>query len=39
VERDNFLSPVEAKEFGLIDEVVTSRPVLEDDEAETKKEK
>ena len=29
VERDNFLSPQEAVEFGLIDEVVTKRP-LED---------
>ena len=38
VERDNFLSPDEAKAFGLIDEVVTSRPVTDDDEAETKKE-
>ena len=36
VERDNFLSPDEAKEFGLIDEVVTSRPVLEEDETELK---
>ncbi len=26
VERDKFLSPIEAKEFGLIDEVVESRP-------------
>ena len=26
VERDNFLSPEDAKEFGLIDEVVASRP-------------
>ena len=39
VERDNFLSPDEAKEFGLIDEVVTSRPIPEDDETEIKKEK
>src|SRR5262249_9847751 len=31
VERDNFLSPVQAKEFGLIDEVVISRPPREDD--------
>jgi ATP-dependent Clp protease protease subunit len=38
VERDNFLSPNEAKAFGLIDEVVTSRPVTEDDEIESKKE-
>ena len=26
VERDKFLSPAEAKEFGLIDEVVENRP-------------
>ncbi|MBT3238392.1 MAG: ATP-dependent Clp endopeptidase proteolytic subunit ClpP [Rhodospirillaceae bacterium] len=32
LERDNFLSPDEAKEFGLIDEVVTSRPVTDDDD-------
>jgi ATP-dependent Clp protease protease subunit len=31
VERDNFLSPQEAVEFGLIDEVVTKRPVEDDD--------
>jgi ATP-dependent Clp protease protease subunit len=31
VERDKFLSPVEAKEFGLIDEVVTNRPAREDE--------
>jgi ATP-dependent Clp protease, protease subunit len=30
VERDNFLSPQEAVEFGLIDEVVTKRPVEDD---------
>jgi len=30
IERDKFLSPEEAKSLGLIDEVVTSRPVLED---------
>lgn len=36
VERDNFLSPEDAKEFGLIDEVVTSRPVSEDDDSETR---
>lgn len=29
MERDKFLSPEEAKEFGLIDEVVASRPVPE----------
>jgi ATP-dependent Clp protease protease subunit len=27
VERDNFMSPQEAKEFGLVGEVVSSRPV------------
>jgi ATP-dependent Clp protease protease subunit len=26
VERDKFLSPLEAKEFGLVDEVVDARP-------------
>jgi ATP-dependent Clp protease protease subunit len=31
VERDNFLSPTQAKEFGLIDEVVVNRPPREDD--------
>jgi len=31
VERDKFLSPLEAKDFGLIDEVVVSRPAREDD--------
>lgn len=31
VERDSYLSPDEAKEFGLIDEVVSNRPVEEDD--------
>lgn len=31
MERDNFLSPDGAKEFGLIDEVVNSRPDLEED--------
>ena len=31
VERDKFLSPQEAKEFGLIDEVVVSRPPREED--------
>ena len=32
VDRDRFMSPEEAKEFGLIDEVVTSRPPLEDED-------
>jgi ATP-dependent Clp protease, protease subunit len=31
IERDRFFSPEEAKTFGLIDEVVTSRPPTEDD--------
>ena len=32
VERDKFLTPMEAKEFGLIDEVVEHRPGREDSE-------
>jgi len=31
VERDKFLTPNEAKEFGLIDEVVETRPSREDE--------
>jgi ATP-dependent Clp protease protease subunit len=31
VERDKFMSPVEAKEFGLIDEVMLSRPARDED--------
>jgi ATP-dependent Clp protease, protease subunit len=31
VERDKFMSPIEAKEFGLIDEVMTTRPVREEE--------
>jgi ATP-dependent Clp protease, protease subunit len=31
VERDKFMSPIEAKEFGLIDDVMTSRPAREDE--------
>jgi len=31
MERDKFMSPVEAKEFGLIDEVVSNRPAREED--------
>ncbi|HEX7970138.1 MAG TPA: ATP-dependent Clp endopeptidase proteolytic subunit ClpP [Stellaceae bacterium] len=31
VERDKFMSPVEAKEFGLIDEVMFSRPIREEE--------
>lgn len=37
MERDKFLSPDEAKEFGLIDEVVSSRPVDEDDKSKDAK--
>jgi ATP-dependent Clp protease protease subunit len=29
MERDKFLTPDQAKEFGLVDEVVTSRPAPE----------
>ncbi len=32
VERDRFMSPEEALDFGLLDEVVTSRPITDDDE-------
>lgn len=31
LERDKFMTAIEAKEFGLIDEVVTNRPSLESD--------
>ena len=36
MERDKFLDPEEAKEFGIIDEVVNQRPVPDaaDDESE-----
>ena len=34
MERDYFMSPDEAKEFGLIDEVVTSRPPIGDDDGD-----
>ena len=27
MERDNFMTPEEAKKFGLIDEIITKRPV------------
>jgi ATP-dependent Clp protease protease subunit len=33
VERDKFMSPVEAKAFGLIDEVVSNRPPVAEDAA------
>jgi ATP-dependent Clp protease protease subunit len=32
MERDRFLSPEDAKEFGIIDEVVSKRPDLDDDD-------
>jgi ATP-dependent Clp protease protease subunit len=32
VERDRFMSPEEALDFGLVDEVVTTRPPLDDDD-------
>ncbi len=35
VERDRFMSPEEAKEFGIVDEVVTSRPRTEEGERPT----
>jgi ATP-dependent Clp protease protease subunit len=34
MERDKFMPPEEAKEFGLIDEVVSTRPVPEDGDGE-----
>jgi ATP-dependent Clp protease protease subunit len=37
VERDRFMSPEEAKDFGLIDEVVSSRPISEDEGESDKK--
>ncbi len=36
MERDKFLAPDEAREFGLIDEVVESRPEVAEDEATEK---
>ncbi len=35
VDRDKFLSPEEAKEFGIIDEVVVTRPAPEDEDGES----
>ena len=32
VERDRFMSPEEAREFGIVDEVVMNRPKLDDDD-------
>ena len=37
MERDKFLSPEAAKEFGIIDEVVLTRPDLDDDNGDTDK--
>ncbi len=37
MERDRFLSPEDAKEFGLVDEVVNSRPADEDDDDDSGK--
>ena len=34
MERDKFMSPETAREFGLIDEVVTSRPGTKEDSSE-----
>ena len=39
VDRDNFMNSEEAKTFGLIDEVVTQRPVTEDEADEEASEK
>ena len=39
VDRDNFMNSEEAKTFGLIDEVVTQRPVTEDEVDEEVSEK
>ncbi len=36
VDRDRFMTPGEAREFGLIDEVVVSRPIPEGEEGEKK---
>jgi ATP-dependent Clp protease, protease subunit len=37
VERDKFLSPDEAKEFGIVDQVVTSRPAALQTDATAKR--
>jgi ATP-dependent Clp protease protease subunit len=33
VERDRFMTPLEAKDFGLIDEMVEARPMAGDEKA------
>ena len=38
VERDNFMSPEESVKFGIIDEVVTSRPSEDTDDDDSKDE-
>ena len=38
VERDNFMSPEESVKFGIIDEVVTSRPSEDTDDDDNKDE-
>ena len=35
LERDRFMSPQEAKEFGIVDEVVASRPALPDEDSKS----
>ncbi len=35
LDRDKFLSPEEAKEFGIIDEVVVTRPTPEEEDGES----
>ena len=32
MDRDTFMTPEEAKSYGIIDEVIVNRPVTEDDE-------
>ena len=39
MDRDKFMSPEEAKEFGLIDEVVSQRPTDDDEEEDDGKKK
>jgi ATP-dependent protease ClpP protease subunit len=39
VDRDRFMSPIEAKEYGLIDNVVTSRGEIVADEVKDKDKK